>query len=216
MMASMEPAEAVRSAQEQDQTDERRPGRPRDARATPAILGATLQVIAEEGFAAFSVDKVAAAAGVGKATIYRRWPSKEQLIHDAFALVVTNLPTPDLGTLREDVIAFNRQLLQQVDETPAMTTVIPALVAESAWDPQLQQVLDQLLSVRKDCGYEVIERAKQRGEVDQDLPDGLIIDLTSGWFFWRMALVKERPSDAEIVRMVDGVLQGFLRPEARA
>jgi AcrR family transcriptional regulator len=195
----------------EDQAEERRPGRPRDARATPAILFATLQVIAEEGFAKFSVDKVAAAAGVGKATIYRRWPSKEELVHDAVAQIVTNLPEPDTGSLRGDVLEFNRQLLAQGDALPAMTRVIPALVAESAWDPRLQAVLDQLLAARADCGYAVIRRAKARGELAEDVPDGLLIDLSSGWFFWRMALVKERPTDQELERMVDGLLHGFLQ-----
>jgi AcrR family transcriptional regulator len=187
------------------------PGGPGPAGPTPAILLATLQVIAEEGFAGFSVDKVAAAAGVGKATIYRRWPSKEDLIHDAVAQIVTNLPDPDTGSLRGDLLAFNRQLLEQADSLPAMSRVIPALVAESTWDPQLQSVLDQLLAARADCGYVVIRRAKARGELAQDVPDGLIIDLSSGWFFWRMALVKERPTDDELERMVDGLLHGFLQ-----
>jgi len=194
---------------EVEHADERRPGRPRDARATPAILGATLQVIAEEGFARFSVDKVAAAAGVGKATIYRRWSTKEELIGDAVAQVVQGLSDPDTGSLREDVLAFNRGLLEQLDQFPGLATVMPAMVAESAWDPRLQAVLDQLIERRDECGHAVVRRAKERGEMAADVPDDLILDLSSGWFFYRMALLKQPMTDADIVTMVDGVLGGL-------
>jgi AcrR family transcriptional regulator len=216
MSAPEPPGDEVVEDGAEHEADERRPGRPRDARATPAILRATLQVIAEEGFARFSVDKVAAAAGVGKATIYRRWPSKEDLIQEAFGQVVQSLPEPDTGTLRGDLLAFNRGLLEQIELVPAIATVIPALVAESAWDPRLQEVLDQFIQVRNVCGYPVVQRAKARGEVPADLPEGLVLDLSSGWFFWRMALLKQLPTDAEVVRMVDGVLDGLVVSPARS
>jgi AcrR family transcriptional regulator len=192
--------------------EERRPGRPRDARATPAILAATLQVISEVGFARFSVDKVAAAAGVGKASVYRRWPSKEDLIGDAFAQVVQGLPDPDTGSLRGDVLAFNRGLLEQLERLPGLATVMPALVAESAWDPRLQALLDQLIAARDDCGHAVVRRAKARGEMAAEVPDELILDLSSGWFFYRTALLKRPLTDADIVTMVDGLLDGLAAP----
>jgi AcrR family transcriptional regulator len=211
----MDPAEAATAEPAEANADERRPGRPRDARATPAILAATLQVVADEGFAGFSVDKVAAQAGVGKATIYRRWPSKEDLIHEAFGQVVNDLPKPDTGTLRGDLIAFARELLQQMDAMPAMAQVIPALVAESAWDPRLQRVLDQLTAERDECGLDVIHRAKARGELPAEVDDGMLLDLSSGWFFWRKAVLKQEITDAEIEAVVDGMLGGFARRDDR-
>jgi AcrR family transcriptional regulator len=211
MMASMEPAAQA----EPDQAEERRPGRPGDAGPTPAILLATLQVIADEGFAGFSVDKVAAAAGVGKATIYRRWPSKEDLIHEAFGQVVNDLPEPDTGSLRGDILAFTRGLLDQIEAQPALLKVYPALVAESAWDPRLLEVLGQVNEKRTACGYPVVQRAKARGELPQDVPDALPLDLSSGWIYWRMTMVQQMPTDDELVQMVDSILQGVCGP-ARA
>ncbi|OWY63452.1 hypothetical protein B7486_53045 [cyanobacterium TDX16] len=193
----------------EEHVDERRPGRPRDARATPAILLATIQVIAEEGFAGFSVDKVAALAGVGKATIYRRWPSKEDLIHEAFGQVVNDLPEPDTGSLRGDLLAFNRELLDQIDAQPALLRVYPALVAESAWNPRLLDVLGQLNEKRAACGLPVVERAKARGELPADVPFELPLDLSSGWIYWRMTMLQHRPTDEEIVQMVDAILHGL-------
>jgi AcrR family transcriptional regulator len=208
MMAGMAP-EVADVADPDEHADERRPGRPRDARATPAILLATIQVIAEEGFAGFSVDKVAAEAGVGKATIYRRWPSKEDLIHEAFGQVVNDLPEPDTGSLRGDLLAFNRELLDQIDAQPALLRVYPALVAESAWDPRLLEVLGQLNDKRTACGYPVVQRAKARGELPDDVPVGLPLDLSSGWIYWRMTMVQQRPTDRELVQMVDAILDGL-------
>jgi AcrR family transcriptional regulator len=193
-----------------EQTEDRRPGRPRDARATPAILQATLVVLGEEGFAGFSVDKVAAHAGVGKATIYRRWPSKEELLLDAFGAVVQSLPEPDTGSLRGDLLEFVSGLLDEVLAFPLLISVMQGLVAESFHDPHLQSVLGQFLEKRAECGYAVVRNAKARGELPADTHDDLVLDVTVGWFFYRMAVRKQAITHADVVEMIDGVLQGLV------
>ena len=81
-------------------------GRPRTSEADRAILTAAVELLAERGLAAMSIEEVAARAGVGKATIYRRWPSKGLLALDAFVAVFREQqPLPDTGTLRGDLIA---------------------------------------------------------------------------------------------------------------
>src|SRR5450432_744304 len=84
-------------------------GRPRSAEADRAILAATLELLAERGLDAMSIEEVAARAGVGKTTIYRRWPSKGLLALDAFVISFrAEQPLPDTGTLRGDLVAALR------------------------------------------------------------------------------------------------------------
>jgi Bacterial regulatory proteins, tetR family len=80
-----------------------RPGRPRSEQAERAIIEATLDLLAEVGIAALSVEQVAARAGVGKATIYRRWPNKEALIIDAAASLKSPLPDVPGRSISEDL-----------------------------------------------------------------------------------------------------------------
>src|SRR5580658_2329777 len=84
----------------------RRPGRPRSERAERAILDAALELFAESGVAGVCMEAVAARAGVGKATIYRRWPGKEDLLLDALAALRMPLPTPQGRSVRADLITL--------------------------------------------------------------------------------------------------------------
>lgn len=83
----------------------RRPGRPRSAQADRAILAAALELFAECGPDALGIEQVAARAGVGKATIYRRWPGKEDMLIGALDQVRTQLPEPQGRSVRADLIA---------------------------------------------------------------------------------------------------------------
>src|SRR3954463_814071 len=88
-------------------TTARPPGRPRSERAAKAIIEATLDLLAEEGgVAGVSIEAVAARAGVGKTTIYRRWPHKEALIIDAFATLKEPFPAPRGDSVRDDLVAI--------------------------------------------------------------------------------------------------------------
>src|SRR5580692_8228821 len=93
-------------------------GRPRSAEADRAILAATADLLAERGLAAMSIEEIAARAGVGKATIYRRWSSKGLLALDAFVdSFREQQPQPDTGTLRGDLIAALTSWVRAVTET---------------------------------------------------------------------------------------------------
>src|SRR5215469_17564931 len=84
----------------------RRPGRPRSEQADQAILSAALDLFAESGPDALCIEQVAAKAGVGKATIYRRWPGKEDMLLDAISMLRTQLPTPQGRSVRADLVAL--------------------------------------------------------------------------------------------------------------
>src|ERR1019366_7026380 len=84
----------------------RRPGRPRSEQADKAIIDAALSLFAETGPEGLCIEKVAARAGVGKATIYRRWPGKEELLLDALAALRVPLPQPKGKSVRGDLVAL--------------------------------------------------------------------------------------------------------------
>src|SRR5260370_35342567 len=90
----------------------RKPGRPRSAQAHKAILDATLELLAEEGFQGLSIEEVAARAGAGKTTIYRRWSSKEELVMEAIRQVQIEVPVMDTGNFRNDLAALLETVYQ--------------------------------------------------------------------------------------------------------
>src|SRR5450755_2991805 len=113
-------------------------GRPRSAEADRAILAATGELLADRGLAAMSIEEVAARAGVGKTTIYRRWPSKGLLALDAFVRSFREeQPLPDTGTLRGDLLAALTAWVRAVTQTP-MGAMLTSLIAEAQHDQELR------------------------------------------------------------------------------
>src|SRR6185437_9862089 len=96
----------------------RRPGRPRSAEAHQAILEATMQALIDRGYAGMSMERVAEQAGVGKATIYRRWKGKSELVAEAIAALRIEQAPPDEGSLRADLQQLARQQLEVIHAQP--------------------------------------------------------------------------------------------------
>src|SRR6266567_7922740 len=120
----------------------RSPGRPRSLRAERAILDATLDLLASEGFDRLTVEGVAAMAGVGKATIYRRWASKLDLVLAAVGeLSVHPLPELTTGSTRDDLVTLLRHVIEALTGTIA-GRILPGLIAETARSPALLGVLN--------------------------------------------------------------------------
>src|SRR5438046_3156857 len=109
--------------------DRKAPGRPRSARADEAIIEATLDLMAEGmPVEAMSIEAIAARAGVGKATIYRRWPNKESLIVDAVATIKGEVPVLRQESLRDDLITLLRPVGQM--RTTRAGKIMPCLLGE--------------------------------------------------------------------------------------
>ena len=109
----------------------RKPGRPRSSEeADAAIIEATIALLAEVGYQALSLERVAALAQVGKKTIYRRWSSKEALVCDAIRSLQSEMPLVDTGTLRDDLIAMHRNALAAVATAPIMRPLYLRLASE--------------------------------------------------------------------------------------
>src|SRR5437870_5218075 len=117
----------------------RRRGRPRSPSADRAIAEATVELLASGGFASLKIERVAERAGVGKTTIYRRWPTKEQLVASALSEFADDFAVPDSGSSRDDVVVAIRYQLGVL--TAGLGRVAGALLAEAAFRPVLAHAL---------------------------------------------------------------------------
>jgi AcrR family transcriptional regulator len=187
----------------------RPPGRPRDARADRAILEASLEVMAGAGIHALRMDDVAARARVGKAAIYRRYRSKDELVTATVAALVSEIAVPDTGDTREDIVALMRGAVD-VYADPVRARVMPSLVGAMQRNPQLARTIrDGFLSGRRDALREVLARGVARGDLAPDLDFELALDVLGGPLFYRL-LVTGGPIDRELADGVaDLVMRGF-------
>jgi AcrR family transcriptional regulator len=185
----------------------RRPGRPRDARADRAILEATLDLVGEIGLTGLTVDAVAARAGVSKATIYRRWASKEALVLTAWKECVARLPTPDTGTLRGDLELLCNSLRDGIG-TGTMKKVFPHMVAAAQVSDELSEEYHRFVAERRRPMREVLRRARERGELAPDADLELIHDLLVGPVVHRLLVTGGRVDRRVIDTLIDLVLRG--------
>lgn len=187
-----------------------RRGRPRSGEADRAILRATVELLAERGLAGLSIEEVAARAGVGKATVYRRWPSRGALALRAFlAEFQDQQPPPDTGTLRGDLLAALRSWTRAVTRTPA-GGILAGLIAEAQRDPALAEAWrSQVVEPLRSRHAVMVERAIARGEIPADSDTDVVLDLVYGPAYHRM-LHGHRPlTDAFNRAVVDVVVSGL-------
>ncbi|WP_308377466.1 TetR/AcrR family transcriptional regulator [Streptomyces sp. ISL-99] len=166
-------------------------GRPRDSRAHQAILSATAELVIEVGYAATSIGGVAARAGVGKDTIYRRWSGKPELVYEAVFTQTESAPVPNTGSLADDLTALLEALLQEFT-APAAAAALPGLLADFAAQPDLQaDIRSRFLAPAKAGLVELFERAVRRGETDASVPVDLVLDTLAGAVFFHVGLLGE-------------------------
>jgi AcrR family transcriptional regulator len=173
---------------------------------TAAITGAFFEELAKVGYGRMSVDAIVRRAGVGKAAVYRRWPSKHAM---AVALIsevaVRGAPMPDTGSLRGDLAALMSGLRKAMRH-PLASRIIPAVAAEAGRDPELERVLrDTVEEPRRASAAEIVHRAVARGELPHDCDVELALDLMIAPLYWRL-LVRRRDLDAaSIERLADSL-----------
>ncbi len=184
-------------------------GRPRSEEAHKAILEATLDLLVEVGFSAMTVEGVANRAGVGKATIYRRWPSKLPLVVEAFGQL-PGFEEVDTGSLAEDLKKMLRAYLQAFNASP-LSAVLPSLAGERAHNPELSELFEPVSKGRRQPLVRAFERAVDRGEVAADLDVELAADLVVGPIAVTLFFKGGRLNPRMVGPMVDMALAGITR-----
>jgi AcrR family transcriptional regulator len=188
----------------------RRPGRPRDARHDQTILEATLLILRERGYGGLTIDGVAARAGVGRPTVYRRWASKPALV--VAALVDSSrlaLPVLDTGSLRDDLIAVQRHQVELMN-SPDNRRVTAGLIADLAADPQLaERYVTQYLVPRRAAVWQVLQRGVDRGELDPEVDFAFVYDLLVGPLFMRAVVWGEALAPEAAEKTADVILTAF-------
>jgi AcrR family transcriptional regulator len=189
-------------------------GRPRVAESDDAILEACRVLLEKRGYGRLSIDEVAAAAGVAKTTVYRRWPSKPQLVAAAVTpLYQHSLEVPDTGHLRLDLLALvGRGCLMMQGRAGR---ILQHLVRESSQHPELAEPLRAELYRRRKVYHQVLTRAVARGELRPEVDQDLVAELLAGPS-WMRSVVSPAPMPPELAaQIVDAVLEGVARRPRR-
>ena len=184
-------------------------GRPRSEEAHQAILDATLDLLAEVGFSALTVEGVASRAGVGKATIYRRWPSKLPLVVEAFGGLPA-LEDVDTGSVEGDLKTMLRNYLELFHRTP-LATVLPSLAGERAHNDELSTHFDPVMKGRRQPLVRALQRGVARGELPRSLDLELAADLVVGPIAVRLFFTGRPLQPDHVDPMVDLALTGLRR-----
>jgi AcrR family transcriptional regulator len=155
-------------------------GRPRDPRIDNSVLRATVELLGTSGYAGLSVDAIAKRAGTSKPAIYRRWPSKAHLVHEAVFPISEATELPDTGSLAGDM----REMVQRATgmlTTPAARAAMPGLLAEMATDPTLHaKLLDRFGDVTSRGMTDRLEGAVRRGEVRSGVTAADLVEAIAG------------------------------------
>lgn len=190
---------------------ERPPGRPRSEQAHRAILNAAIDLFVEEGFEGMSVEGVAARAGVGKTTIYRRWSSKEDLVIEAIDELIFDVHPPDTGSVREDLVEM-LTTVQTLMTTSRAGEVFPRMAAHVAGaSPLGRAYLQRIIAPRFALLQGMIARGVERGELPPQVDPELVRALLVGpIILWKLTgVLGPRGARGRAEKIVDTVLRGL-------
>jgi AcrR family transcriptional regulator len=190
------------------------PGRPREARIDAAVRDAVRELLAREGYAGTTIERVAAQAGVGRGAVYRRWRSKAEMVFAAFIHSAV-LPTPvDSGTLEGDLVALAERIAE-LTGTDQARAALAGIGAELVHDPELATALEDRLSAAERRYVAVIlERACARGELGGGADPELVRRLIVGPIaFTALFAPGAQPRPRDLARLVAAGLLTTHPPE---
>jgi AcrR family transcriptional regulator len=174
-----------------------RRGRPRSAEVDQNVLAAALELAGEVGVVKMSMDDLAERAGVSKATVYRRWSSKEALILDALRSAINPIQDVDTGVLRRDLELYLGELARRF-RTGKLGDALPHLIEVSCHDEALRSSLDEYVQSRRVPLRRIIDRAIERGELSGAIDAEVLLDTLIAPFMYRH-LMSRQPIDAGFV-----------------
>jgi AcrR family transcriptional regulator len=184
-------------------------GRPRSLECDRAILEAALSEYAAHGLEGMSVDAVAARAGVSKATIYRRYASKAELVVAAgSAASEEHAPVPDCGSLREDLTTALHNL-RRLLEDPVVGAAKRMLLVDAMRDRELARLHGESVGARRQGMQELFRRAAERGELRPDVDVEFAAESMGASLFYRYLVMHDRATDVYIDAVVDDLIARY-------
>jgi len=176
-----------------------RSGPQRSEAARQAVLAAARQLVEESGYGAATVEAIAAAAGVGKPTIYRWWANRASVVMEAYlAMADAEVPFPDTGSAKEDFRCHLSAVAQAMSTHPT-GTALAGLVGDAQHDPALAKAIAaEFIDPRRVAARQIVTRAVQRGELRADIDADVAIDALYGPLYYRL-LVRPSPLNADFV-----------------
>ena len=178
------------------------------------ILIATLEELASAGYRALRIEDVATRAGVNKTTVYRRWPTKEELVRAALLSVTDEkIIPPDTGSLRGDLLALGRAV-NEIQTSPVGQSLFHVFLAEGP-DSELMAIARSLRAVQEAGLRAIVESAVARGELAPGTDPMLPCELLGAYLQHRMIAHRASVDEAQLARVVDVILLGVLHPDRR-
>lgn len=177
---------------------------------TRAITVAVLDELALHGYGRLSMEAVAKRAEVGKSALYRRWPSKQDMVVAALSeFSVPLAEVPDTGSLRGDLLATVRAVHDWLTH-PRFATILPDLTAEAARTPALAEAIAATIGEpRRALGAVTLRRAVERGELPADLDVEIALDLVAAPVYWRLSVRRAEVEPDYLERLVDHLMRAL-------
>jgi len=180
------------------------------------VLTATREELAKVGYRALRVEDVAARADVHKTTVYRRWPTKRDLVHESMLeLVSEQAPPPNTGSLRGDLIEACKTMTQFMMSVSGQGVM--RMVMAEVTDPDVAHICNAIRESKEKADRSMVGRAVERGELREDVDLDVLRGMLFGPIHHRFFMMNQRVDDLFVARLVDTVLLGAApRPEPRA
>lgn len=188
-------------------SDKSSSGRPRSTQADQAILQATLELLGEVGYDRMSIEAIAARAGVGKTTIYRRYTSKEEIVADAIESYTLEVQIPDTGSVWGDIDLIIESATKTAN-TPLGRQMVALIISTATTNTGFASVYwTKYLQPRRQAFRIAIERAKARNEIAADTDSDLVFDLMSGIMLYALVFQPiNEPVEAYIRRALSLII----------
>jgi TetR/AcrR family transcriptional regulator of autoinduction and epiphytic fitness len=178
---------------------------PRVERSRQVILEATLDELASAGYGALTIEAVARRAGVSKATVYRHWDGKLELVSDAVRRLKASVQPPDTDDHRERIVGLLRGVAEMM-ATSRFAACMPALVSAAEYDPALRRFHLESSAERRAFMIGLLDDARHAGQLAADADTAWLAELLVAPIFFRRTMTPEPFPPSEVDRLVDAVL----------
>ncbi len=180
---------------------------PRVTRTRSVVLDAAATLLAERGYAAFTMDALVERTGVSKTTMYKHWPSRTDLIAATIQAMATDPAAPDTGHVRDDLIALTMDSLDAY--TGPRWSGLASVQEAAVHDPELRAALQAAVSTRFSAPRAVLDRAISRGQLRAELDVDIATTILIGAIFFRLRTADLPQVRHEVPAIIDTILDGL-------